>query len=139
MFTEQQEVIQIYRYFDCLLQEFYLKVDKGFLLSIKDWYDAAILKSDIDDEMFERDLEEMEEPENILVIVDSFKEMIDKIKSDIKLTKQIMEFKTLDGNVKQSAHIRFDNFRLSPITFNLSFRYLYKRDIKTIFTTFFAI
>ncbi len=121
MFTEQQEVTQIYRYFDCLLQEFYLKVDKGFLLSLKDWYDAAILKSSTDDEMFRRDEEDMEEPENILMIVDSDSEMIERIKSDIKLTRQIMEFKTQEGNVKQSAHIRFENFKLSPISFNLSF------------------
>lgn len=37
------------RYFDCILQEFYLKMDKGFLLSIKDWYDAAIETSTKDD------------------------------------------------------------------------------------------
>ena len=121
MFTEQQEVTQIYRYFNCLLQEFYLKVDKGFLLSIKDWYDAAILKTDTDDQMFLQDAEEMIEPDNILVIVDNDKDNIEKIKSDIKLTRQIMEFKTNEGNVKQSAHIRFDNFKLAPISFNLSF------------------
>jgi len=121
MFTEQQEVTQIYRYFDCLLLEFFLKVDKGFLLSIKDWYDAAILKSLMEDDMFTKDQEEMEEPENILMIVDSDTEMIERIKSDIKLTRQIMEFKTQEGNVKQSAHIRFENFKLSPISFNLSF------------------
>ena len=121
MFTEQQEVTQIYRYFNFLLQEFYLKVDKGFLLSIKDWYAAAIMATQNEDEMFSKDEEEMNEPENILVLVDSDKEMIDKIKGDIKLTHQIMEFKTDEGNVKQSAQIIFDSFKLSSIVFNLSF------------------
>lgn len=121
MFTEQQEVTQIYRYFNCTLQEFYLKVDKGLLLSVKDWYDAAIMKTDTKDQMFTADEEEMEEPDNILVIIDSDKELIDHIKDDIKLTRQIMEFQNQEGGVKQSAHIRFDNFIISPINFNLSF------------------
>ena len=121
IFTEQQEVTQIYRYFNCTLQEFYLKVDKGLLLSVKDWYDAAIMKTDTKDQMFSADEIEMEEPDNILLIIDSDKEMIDRIKGDIKSTRQIMEFQNQAGDVKQSAHIRFDNFIISPINFNLSF------------------
>lgn len=121
MFTEQQEVTQIYRHFNFLLQEFYMKVDKGFLFSIKDWYDAAIMVTQNEDDLFLKDEEDMIEPDNILVMIDSDKEMIEKIKGDIKLTRQIMEFKTGEGNVKQSAQIIFDSFKLSSIIFNLSF------------------
>jgi vacuolar protein sorting-associated protein 13A/C len=58
-FTEQQEVTQIYRYIDCVLQEFYLKVDKGFILSLKDWYDAA--STSTNDIRFVLDDEEVQE------------------------------------------------------------------------------
>lgn len=96
-------------------------MDKGFLFSIKDWYDAAIMVTQNEDDLFLKDEEEMIEPDNILVMIDSDKEMIEKIKGDIKLTRQIMEFKTGEGNVKQSAQIIFDSFKLSSIIFNLSF------------------
>ena len=122
LFTEQQEVTQIYRYFNCLLQEFYLKIDKGFLFSLKDWYDAAVMVTSTEDQMFSKDdEEEVEEPLNILLIVDSDKQTIENINNDIKLSKEIMEYINQAGNVKQSAIIRFDDFQLSPILFNLSF------------------
>ena len=121
LFTEQQEVIQIYRYFDCLLQEFYFKVDKGFVFSLKDWYDSAIESSKNEDKMFGKEEEIMKEPFNLLILVDRDSDSLEKINQDIKLTKEIMEYVNQSGGLKQSAHIRFDDFYLSPIVFNLSF------------------
>jgi hypothetical protein len=120
LFTEQQEVTKIYRHLELILQEFYLKVDKGFLFSVKDWYDAAIETTKLE-ENFELSETEFAEPANLLLIVDQDKASIERIDSDIKLTKEIMEYANQQGDVKQSAHIRFDDFYLSPIIFNLSF------------------
>ena len=39
-----------FRHFECNVQEFYLKVDKGFIYSIRDWYDAATVYTAKSDE-----------------------------------------------------------------------------------------
>ncbi|CAF0714006.1 unnamed protein product [Brachionus calyciflorus] len=121
LFTEQQNVTQIYRNFECVLQEFYLKADKGFILSMKDWYDAAIMTSSREDKSFDLSDENCMDVPNVLILVDEDKSMLEKMKMDIKLTKEIMEYKNPTGAIKQSAHIRFEIFKLSPIVFNLSF------------------
>ena len=122
LFTEQQEVTQIYRYFKFNLEEFYLKADKGFLYSLWDWYDAAITTSTIEDKMFDtRSLAEINEPEKILVIIDEEEKLAESMKLDTNLIKDIMEYATNTGNVKQSSLIRFDDCSISSIVCNISF------------------
>ena len=50
-------VHSIFRYFNFFLQEFYLKMDKGFIFSIKDWYDATTMTSTVEDKVFNADLD----------------------------------------------------------------------------------
>jgi vacuolar protein sorting-associated protein 13A/C len=122
LFIEQQEVTQIYRCFDCILQEFYFKMDKGFVFTLKDWYDSAneTVKNDDKSGNFGTEREN-KEPLNLLTICYEEDETVKNVKYDIKLTKEIMEYVNQSGALKQSAHIRFDNFDISPILFNLSF------------------
>ena len=141
LFTEQQEagVLQIYRHFNFILQEYFLKVDKGFLFSLKDWYDATLETSSKQDEQqqqLQQTLQQSmsalrlktaaaagggESPLDILLVVDRNKRLDEKMRSDLALTREIMQFANRSGEVIQSAHMRFDDFYLSPITFNLSF------------------
>ena len=121
LFTEQQEVTQIYRCFDCILQEFYFKMDKGFVFTLKGWYDSTNVGKTEDKSGNFGTEKENEEPLNLLLIGYEESEVVHNVKSDIKLTKEIMEYVNQSGALKQSAHIRFDNFYISPIVFNLSF------------------
>jgi len=127
LFTEQQEITQIYRYFKFNQQEFYLKVDKGFLYSLWDWYDAAITStSTIADKLFDKT-----QPittitstcfnANILVVTDQEETLNDLMQLDKKLIKEIMEYQNQTGSLKQSSHIRFDDFCLCDLICNLSF------------------
>lgn len=121
LFTEQQEVLQIYRCFDCLFQEFFLKLDKGFLFSMKSWYDSATEETSIDDRAFDLSDENSKEAINLYFNLEPDKVTLQKMSNDLKLAKEIMEYANQSGSVKQSAHIRFDDFYISPIQFNLSF------------------
>lgn len=124
MFTEQQEMTQIYRYFKCSQHEFFLKVDKGFLFSLWDWYEAAITTTNITDKLFgskSQTAEQLQEPFNILVISDEDEKLTELMQLDKRLIMEIMEYATHKGNLKQSSQIRFDDFCLSPLICNLSF------------------
>ena len=116
MFTERLEVLQIYRLFSCELQEFYLKLDKGFLFSLKDWYDATIITKTFTDQV-----DSKTDNKVTLMHVSTNQELIDWMQEDQKLTKEIMEYHSPSGDVKQSANIRFDNLYISPIVFSQSF------------------
>lgn len=121
IFKELQNVTEIYRYFECILQELYLKVDKGFLLSMKDWYEASTAVSSIDEMTFNLSVENNTQVEDVLILIDEDKTVQEKINLDIKLSKEIMEYTNQTGTIKHSAHIRFEEFYLSPMLFNLSF------------------
>jgi vacuolar protein sorting-associated protein 13A/C len=122
LFIEQQEVTQIYRCFDCILQEFYFKMDKGFVFTLKGWYDSATVTVKNEDKSGNFGTEkENKEPLNLLTLAYEEDETVKNVKYDIKLTKEIMEYVNQSGALKQSAHIRFDKFCISPILFNLSF------------------
>lgn len=56
-----------------------------------------------------------------LIFVNENPELVKWIEEDQKLTKEIMEYHTVTGGVKQSAHILFDYLHISPIVCNLSF------------------
>lgn len=121
IFKELQNVTEIYRYFECILQELYLKVDKGFLLSMKDWYEASTSVSAIDEMTFNLSIENNTQVDDALILIDEDKSVQEKLKLDIKLSKEIMEYTNPTGSIKHSAHIRFEEFFLSPMLFNLSF------------------
>jgi vacuolar protein sorting-associated protein 13A/C len=122
IFTEQQEVTQIFRCFDWDFQEFYLKLDVGFLVTMKNWYDSASITTTKEDRTFDLSAdEEATDSFNRYFNLVLDKDTQTKIDNDLKLTKEIMEYASPTGAVKQSAHIRFDDFFLSPIVFNLSF------------------
>ena len=97
-------------------------MDKGFVFTLKGWYDSATVNVKNDDKSGNFGTEkEIKEPLNLLTLAYEEDEIVKNVKYDIKLTKEIMEYVNQSGALKQSAHIRFDNFCISPIMFNLSF------------------
>jgi vacuolar protein sorting-associated protein 13A/C len=125
LFTEQHDVLQIYRHFEFILQEFYLKADKGFVFSLKDWYDAAVdnkavrfVSSDHHDSILNASMT----GDRSLTVVETNKDLKQAIEVDMCMARDIMEYADKkSGDLKQSAHILFDFVRLSPIVCNLSF------------------
>lgn len=119
LFIEQQEVIQIYRHFDFIMQEFFLKCDLGFLVTLHGWYNSATGDTNQDIIALDQTDSKVYEVHQLSVELDRF--LNDNLKADLQLTKEILDYADINGAFKQSARIFFDFLLISPIICNVSY------------------